>query len=143
MKGSMFRKIRYCARTTAFFGLILFCLLVSACIHTAEHGWREYKIFCGMSCPDGEVTEAQWNRFCEEYVTPVFPDGYTTMQAAGHWKSKERSAPVREKSRVIVVSAPADALGKIRDLAKRYRQLFKQECVLVVTTDAAAEFVSE
>ena len=143
MKGLVFRKTKCCLRTMVFFGLILFCCLISACNHSVDHGWREYKIFCGMSGPNGEVTEAQWNRFCNEYVTPAFSDGYTTIQSAGHWKSKERSVPVHEKSRIIVVAAPANAQGKIRDLAKRYRQLFKQECVLVVTTDAAAEFVSE
>ena len=126
-----------------FFGLILFCCLISACIRSADHGWREYKIYCGMSSPDGEVTEAQWNRFCNEYVTQAFPDGYTTIPAVGHWKSKKRSAPARENSRIIVVSAPAGSLGKIRDLAKRYRRQFKQEAVLIVTTDAAVEFVSE
>ena len=143
MKSHAHRKTRCCLRAMVFFGLILFCCLLSACNHSADHGWREYKIFCGMSSPDGEVTEAQWERFCNEYVTPVFPDGYTTMQAVGHWKSKERSTSVREKSRIIVVAAPADAQGKIRELAKWYRQQFKQECVLIITSDAAVESVSE
>ena len=143
MKSHAHRKTRCCLRAMVFFGVILFCCLLSACNHSADHGWREYKIFCGMSSPDGEVTEAQWDRFCNEYVTPAFPDGYTTIPAVGHWKSKGRSVSAREKSRIIAVAAPANAQAKIRDLAKRYRQQFKQEAVLIIITDAAVEFVSE
>jgi len=117
------------------------CLLLTGCCCTSHEDWREYRIFCGMSRSDGAVSDAEWERFCDQYVTAEFPDGYTTMRATGYWKSEETSVTMREDSRIIVVLAPSDADAKVRRIAHQYRRLFHQEAVLIVASPADVEFV--
>lgn len=126
-----------------FFSFLLVAnVLFTGCCCTSRENWREYRIFCGMSQSDGAVSEAEWEQFCDKYVTAEFPDGYTTLKATGHWKSDDASAAtMREDSRIIVVLAPSDAKDKVRRVAHQYRQLFNQEAVLIVTSPAEAEFV--
>lgn len=128
-------------------GLLLSCLLgvwlgFTGCVQYGDGGWREYKVFCGMSFKDGEVTEADWRRFCDEHVTPLFPDGYTSIEATGYWKGSSETT-VRENSRVLLIIAPPDAKAKVVSIARQYRERFQQEAVLVVTSTGEALFVDE
>ena len=121
--------------------LFCVCLLLVGCVHPAGWDWREYKVFCGMSYHNGTVSGAEWQRFCDEYVTAEFPDGYTTVNAAGYWKSNDVPTTIHEDSRIIVILAPPDAGEKVRRVAQQYRKLFHQESVLVTTSPTGAEFV--
>ncbi|MBO7534010.1 MAG: DUF3574 domain-containing protein, partial [Victivallales bacterium] len=94
-------------KLSLFFLLAVF-LTFTGCVHCTDAGWREYKIFCGMSSKNGEITEADWRRFCDEHVTTACPDGYTSMEAIGHWKGSGNMTE-RENSRVLLIVAPADA----------------------------------
>ena len=130
-----------------FTKLSLFFLLavfrtVTGCVHCTDAGWWEYKIFCGMSSKNGEITEADWRRFCDEHVTTAFPDGYTSMEAIGHWKGSGNMTE-RENSRVLLIVAPADAKDKVMTIAKKYREMFEQEAVLVLTSTGEAIFVGD
>ena len=118
------------------------CLSLSGCVHCRDAGWREYKVFCGMSFKGGEVTEADWRRFCDEHVTTAFPDGYTSFEATGYWKGNGDTT-ARESSRVLLIIAPADAKDKVLVIARQYREKFQQEAVLVVTSAGDAIFVEE
>lgn len=121
--------------------LLFTCLLFGGCCHPAGADWREYRIFCGLSYSGGTVSEAEWQRFCDEYVTAEFPDGYTALSATGYWKSDDAPATIRENSRIIVILAPSDAGEKVRRIARQYRRLFHQESVLVTASPADAGFV--
>jgi hypothetical protein len=121
--------------------LLAACPLLAGCFHAVQDDWREYRIFCGMTRSDGAVSETEWERFCEEYVTTEFPDGYTALRATGYWKSDGDSAAMREDARIIVVLAPSGAEDKIRRIARQYGRLFQQEAVLIATSPADAEFV--
>ena len=123
-------------------GLLVVCLAFASCVHRNALAWNEYKVFCGMSFQGGEVTEEEWQRFCDEQVTPAFPDGYTSFEATGYWKSTA-TATARENSRVLLIVAPAHAKDKVLSIAREYREQFHQEAVLVVTTAGEATFVEE
>ena len=120
---------------------LFICLLTAGCVHPADGDWREYRIFCGMSYDCGTVSEAEFQQFCEEYVTAEFPDGYTSLAATGYWKSDDAPATIREDTRILVILAPSDAKEKVRRVARQYRRLFHQEAVLITTSPADAEFV--
>ena len=121
--------------------LLCACLLPAGCFSPSNGEWREYKIFCGMSYGNGTVSEAEWRRFCDEYVSAKFPDGYTALEATGYWKPDDAPAAEREDARIIVILAPDDTKEKVRQIARQYRRLFHQESVLVTTSPADAEFV--
>ena len=93
-----------------------------------------------MSRGNEAIPEADWERFCDEYVTAEFPDGYTSLHATGYWKSGD-APTMREDSRILVILAPAGTKEKVRRIARQYRRLFHQEAVLVTTSPTDAEFV--
>ena len=138
-----------CKRTRKCFfaGILLafmlgICIAFSSCAHCSETAWREYKVFCGMSFKGGEVTEDAWRRFCDEHVTSAFPDGYTSFEAIGYWKGSS-AVTLRENSRVLLIVAPADAGDKVMSIARKYRELFQQEAVLVLSSAGDAIFVEK
>ena len=120
--------------------LLAISLAFIGCAHVQPTAWREYKVFCGMSGQNGDVTEADWRRFCDEHVTTAFPDGYTSVEAIGYCKGSA-TATTRENSRVLLIVAPSEAQGKVLALARKYREMFHQEAVLVVTSQGDAIFV--
>jgi len=129
-------------KLSSLLSCLLVCLALSGCAHRRNDGWREYKVFCGMSFKDGEVTEAEWQQFCDEHVTAAFPDGYTSFEATGYWKGKDANT-LQENSRILLIVAPADAKDKVVALARKYRELFQQEAVLVVNSAGEALFVED
>ncbi len=122
--------------------LLAVCLAFSGCVLRGDGGWREYKVFCGMSFKEGEVTEDDWRRFCDEHVTTAFPDGYTSFEATGYWRGGAATT-ARENARVLLIVAPADAKEKVLTIARQYREQFQQEAVLVVDAAGNAVFVED
>ena len=70
------------------------------------------------------VSEADWNRFLDEELTPRFPDGLTVMSASGQWRDTERGNVVQEPSKVLVVVLGDEALDKprIAEIASAYKR---------------------
>ena len=100
--------------------LFLCTLLFSGCAAGDASAWREYKVYCGMSSKNGEVSETAWKRFCDKHVSAAFPDGYTVLDATGYWRSGA-DATAKERSKVILIVAPADAREKVLSVARHYR----------------------
>ena len=123
-------------------GCFLLCTLVFfGCAAGKISAWREYKVYCGMSSKHGEVSEAAWKQFCDKHVSAVFPDGYTVLDATGYWRSGPDTA-AKERAKVILVIAPADAREKVLSVARQYRNDFDQEAVLISSSEAETVFVS-
>lgn len=121
--------------------ILLLCgMLFAGCASGNTSAWREYKVFCGMASKNGEVSEAAWQRFCDKHVTEAFPDGYTVLDATGYWRSGSNTA-ARERSKVILIIAPADAREKVLSVARQYQKEFDQESVLISSSEAEADFV--
>lgn len=116
--------------------LFLCTLVFSGCAVGNASAGREYKVYCGRSSKNGEVSEAAWKRFCDQHVSAAFPDGYTVLDATGYWRS------ARERSKVILIVAPADAREKVLSVARQYRKDFDQSVVLVSCSEAETVVVS-
>ena len=120
--------------------LIAVCLIISGCTMNHAAVWREYKVYCGMSSRNGEVSEEAWKRFCDQYVSAAFPDGYTVLDATGYWRS-DSNTTAKERSKIILIVAPADAREKVLAVAKQYRERFDQEAVLVSSSSTEADLI--
>ena len=120
--------------------LLLGILLLSGCAAGNGSAWREYKVYCGLSSRNSEVSEDAWGRFCDRYVSAAFPDGYTVIDAAGCWRSGSK-ATEKERAKIILIVAPADAREKVRSVAGQYQKQFHQEAVLISSSDAEADIV--
>lgn len=90
----------------------------------------------------GPVSEAEWQAFLDEVVTPRFPDGLTVLDAYGQWRADPGSAIEKEATKVLViVVSDFDAqLPDLRALAGLYKHRFRQQSVLLTTKPVCAAF---
>jgi len=96
-----------------------------------------------VGCEDLGVTEASWDDFVDETITPQFPDGLSILNAEGQWRSEQcGNTIVHEESKQVRIIVPADAAAteKIDAIVTAYRKRFKQESVMVVTRAACVSF---
>ena len=94
-----------------------------------------------MSSRHGEVSEAAWQQFCDKHVSAVFPDGYTVLDATGYWRSGPDTT-ANERTKVILVIAPADAREKVLSVARQYQKEFDQSAVLISSSKTEMDIVS-
>ena len=120
--------------------LLLF-LLLAACAHVQQIDNDTAvadRLFCGRSRVDGAaVTDEEIETFLREVVEVRYPRGFTVWHARGAWNGGREDVLVLE----IVHPAGAEHERMMREIAESYRQRFRQESVLRVTTPATMEFV--
>ena len=104
--------------------------------------FTEYRLFFGRSQGNVEVvSDAAWQAFLADEITPRFPDGLTVLDAAGQWRDG-RGTIVRERTKRVIILAKRDTDGMQRtdEIAAAYRQASGQESVLRVITAACVSF---
>src|SRR5204862_63038 len=98
--------------------------------------------YFGLDKPGGgAVSDAEWNVFLNEVVTPRLPDGLSVFDASGQYR-ESGGRIVRERSKrlvVVVFDAPAHR-GRIGEIVAAYRQRFGQESVFRVEQAVCAAF---
>lgn len=106
--------------------------------------WVRTELFFGLTRPGGaEVTAAEFQAFLDKSVTPRFPDGFTVVQAQGHYRGDDH-VHYDEPSRILVVfhrrgGGGADA--GIDAIAREYVRTFDQESVLRSDADARVRLI--
>jgi len=89
----------------------------------------------------GEVRPREWQAFIDEVVTPRFPQGISSWQAAGQWRNRAGRVE-KEPSHVLLIVHPdsLDDEQRIREIVSIYKQRFRQEAVLRVRSPARVSF---
>ena len=109
---------------------------------TGQNPGRVVQLFFGRDIGDRVgVSDADFQRFVDEELTPRFTDGLTVLDAAGQWRSN--TGPIiREPSKVVILALLGRAGGEDRLEAVRaaYKRRFSQEAVLIVTQPACLGF---
>lgn len=100
--------------------------------------------FLGRAVRDRpEVTDAEWDSFLREVVTPAFPDGLTAHDTTGQWRGAD-GAILRERSKALVLVMPgadiAAAQARLRPVAEGWKRRFAQESVLTSYRSACVAF---
>lgn len=93
--------------------------------------WTRIELHLGLGIPGGgEVSRAQFRNFLEGTVTPRFPDGYTVVEATGHYRYKTGKIAA-EPARVLTVlsKSPEEAAAKVDEIVRVYKTRFRQESV--------------
>jgi hypothetical protein len=99
-------------------------------------------IYFGRNRPDGgTVSDAEWQEFLDQVVTPRFPKGLTVVEAMGQWRNRSGMVE-RERAEVLTVlyrdgEAARRAVG---DISAEYKRRFHQEAVLRERTPACVRF---
>ena len=89
-------------------------------------------LYFGRNRPrGGTVSDAEWQSFLAEVVTPRFPAGLTVVEATGQWKGATGGVE-RERSEVVTLFHRGDDVsrGAVREIAAEYKRRFQQEAVL-------------
>jgi hypothetical protein len=120
-------------------------LLVSACAPRAaiqsQPALVEDTLYFGLDKPQGRVSEADWNQFLSEEVTPRFPDGLTVWDAKGQWKDPKGKMS-KELTKVLLLVHPDNAVEDkaIQTVIEIYKKKFGQESVMKVRAAADVSF---
>jgi hypothetical protein len=101
----------------------------------SSHGAKKMvrtELFFGRSMPaGGEVSDAQWQAFVDEVVTPRFPDGFTIIDALGQYR--ETSGKIdHEPSKILLIFHKPDeaTMKKVDEIREAYKKQFGQESVI-------------
>lgn len=90
-------------------------------------------LYFGTDTPSGQITPEAWAQFLRDMVTPRFPEGLSTWQASGQWRSVSGEV-IREPSYVVSLVHPDGPLlnKAIQEIIVAYKTRFHQEAVLRV-----------
>lgn len=124
-------------------GLALCLLLLLSslgCTRFQDNGFT-CRLYFGLSSPQGQISDEQFQEFLDREITSRFPDGLTVYDAQGQWKS-ESGRIIQEKARVVEIIGFGDTTDyeKIRELRDLYKKKFHQESVLQVRHRSRVEF---
>ena len=129
-------------------------LLMAACTGASDdvvacpEGLEPYVAFnfyFGLQKGDGEeVTDAEWQTFLAQEVTPRFPDGLTVFDAAGQWLDTDADRLYREGTKVLNILVPADSAESAKraldEVADVYVEQFDQQVVFKTSAQSCAGF---
>lgn len=94
------------------------------------------ELYMGMSIPGGTMVRPEdWEKFLADFVTSLFPDGFTVLEGRGQYR--EASGTIaKEPSHVLVFlyrrTERRSASAKIESIRAEYKKRFSQESVLRV-----------
>ena len=101
----------------------------------------EAQLFFGRDIAGGgTVSDADWQSFLDDEVTPRFPAGLTVEDASGQWRSG--AVIVREQSKRLTIILPgaADDEAKLAAIRDAYKARFHQEAVLLSESQGCVSF---
>ena len=99
----------------------------------AGESWVESTLYMGRGLADGSMApDAEVQAFVSETIVPAFPDGFTILDARGHWRDGRTGRAAGETTVMLVVAHPPgpDADAALRRIADAYIARFGQSAVL-------------
>ena len=88
-------------------------------------------LYFGLTRANGAISELEWQIFLRDEVTRRFPDGLTSWEAEGQWRTPAGSID-HERSKVLLLvhADTVDARRAVQELIAAYRKQFEQQSVL-------------
>jgi hypothetical protein len=96
----------------------------------------------GMSRATGpDITEAEFQSFIDDQVTPRFPDGLTVVSGNGQFRDS-RGTIIQEKSKLLILLYPFTRATskKVDEIRAEYQAMFQQQSVLRVDEEQCVSF---
>ena len=99
-------------------------------------------LYFGRNRPaHGVVSDAEWQDFLDQVVTPRFPAGLTVVAATGQWRG-QTGALEHEQSEILTLFHAGDEAARraVAEVIAEYKRRFQQEAVLRERTSTCARF---
>jgi hypothetical protein len=99
-------------------------------------------VYFGRNRPGGgTVSDAEWQTFLDEFVTPRFPSGLTVISATGQWKGASGLVET-ERSQIVTLFHAGNETARraVAEVAAEYKRRFRQEAVLRERAPTCARF---
>jgi uncharacterized protein DUF3574 len=88
-------------------------------------------LYFGLTRATGAISQLEWQLFLRDEVTRRFPDGLTSWDAQGQWRSSSGTIDQeRAKVLLIVHAETAEARRSVQEVISAYRRQFEQQSVL-------------
>ena len=87
------------------------------------------------------VSDADWDSFVADALTPRFPEGATILHGQGRWRDATGAPRAEDSSLLLLVVPQADApaaLARLRAAAALYRTRHAQDAVGITSRAACA-----
>lgn len=100
------------------------------------------ELFFGLSRSKGpDITEAEFQNFIDNKVTPRFPDGLTVLDGKGQFRDSA-GAIISEGSKLLILLYPFSAVRNeaVEQIRADYKTAFQQESVLRVDEPTCVSF---
>jgi Protein of unknown function (DUF3574) len=114
-----------------------------SCARTIGAPIRVFELYFGRSMEGGgEVTDAEWENFRDQVISPNLPGGYTLLDGNGTWSDPKTQSTVTEKTKIMIAatSDTAASTAAIRRVRSAYEQEFKQQSVVITSYLACGSF---
>ncbi len=109
---------------------------------TGQEAQRTAQLFFGRNIGGKPgVSEADFQKFVDQDITPKFPDGLTVLDGGGQWRGDENKL-IREAAKVVLIVLPkrGDSSARIDAVRDAYKTRFHQDSVLLITQTACVSF---
>jgi hypothetical protein len=116
---------------------------VSSCSSGMGTPMRMFELYFGRAVNGrGDVTDAEWNTFRDEFISPNLPRGYTVLDGTGAWMNPQTHTTVTETTKILIVATPdtAASLAAVQRVRSAYETAFKQISVGMTTHLACGSF---
>jgi hypothetical protein len=100
------------------------------------------ELYFGLSKPGGKIiSEAEWQQFLNNVITPRFREGLTVMNADGQYLSQNGKL-ITEKTKLVILIYESNTVKnfQVREMVAKYKQIFQQESVLRTTSNVKLSF---
>jgi len=114
--------------------------------HPAKtQGWVDTHLYFGLGpagAPEKGVSEAAWEDFVDNEVTPRFPAGLSVVDVYGQWQGKDEKAPEHIRSKMLIIDYPntPDNDQRIEAIRAAWKKKTGDQSVMKVTQPANVSF---
>ncbi|MBV8631154.1 MAG: DUF3574 domain-containing protein [Silvibacterium sp.] len=118
------------------------------------HGWVDTRLYFGLGPvepgssksgnqhTEARVTDPEWLAFLDKEVTPRFPAGLSVIDCYGQWQGKEMAAPVRLRTKILIIDYPDTPANraKIDAIRVAWKKRTGDQSVMTVIQPAQVSF---
>jgi hypothetical protein len=103
--------------------------------------WAETRLFMGRGSEGGQVvSDDDFEQFLDNEIRTRFPDGFTVLDAGGHWGSEDGKR-YSEQTKLLLLLHDGSKYDTVDEIGEEYLEQFDQSSVLRADGFACVKFI--